>query len=188
MAITVGFSCGLIGRFHSPVSPSLLPVNTRAPLKCTLHSFMLNSILHPASANFLVDISDKCESPGTMCASVNASGSHEISRLHVCVYWMLLPLGSVILSGDSVGLLLTTGAPCNRKCPVAPESDMDYCTAPCTLVRCNLGAVFGRCCRLCAAPLLSTVIMVASYIYLVENLLLIHTVTSSLSSSASMEK
>ena len=26
------FSCGLIGRFHSPVALSLLPVNTRAPL------------------------------------------------------------------------------------------------------------------------------------------------------------
>ena len=26
------FSCGLIGRFHSPVALSLLPFNTRAPL------------------------------------------------------------------------------------------------------------------------------------------------------------
>ena len=123
-----------------------------------------------------------------MCASVNASESHRISRLHVCFDWMLLTLGSVILSGDSVGLLLTTGAPCNRKCPVAPESDMAYCTAPCTHVGCKLGAVFGRCCRLCAAPSLSTVVMVASYIFLVEHLLLIHTVTSSSSSSASMAK
>ena len=138
---------------------------------------MSNSTLHPASAKCLVDISDDCESPGTMCASVNASGNHGISRLHVCVDWMLLPLGSVILSGDSVGLLLNTRAPCNRKCPVAPESDMAYCTAPCTLVGCKLGALFGCCCRLCAAPLLSTVVMVSPYIYLVENFLLIHTVT-----------
>ena len=149
---------------------------------------MSNSSLHPASANFLVDISDKCESPGTMCASVNASGSHGISRLHVCVDWMLLPLGSVLLSGDDVGLLLTTGDPCNIKCPVAPESDMAYCTAPCNLVGCKLGAVFGRCCRLCAAPLLSTVVMVASSILLVEHLLIIHTVTSSSFSSAGMAK
>ena len=149
---------------------------------------MSNSTLHPASANFLVDISDECESPGTMCASVNASGSHGIYRLHVCVDCMLLPLGCVILSGDSVGLLLTTGAPCNRKFHVAPESDMAYCTVPCTLVGCEIGAVFGRCCRLCAAPLLSTMVMVESFIYLVEHLLLIHTVTSSSSSSASMAK
>ena len=140
---------------------------------------MSNSTLHPTSANFLVDISDKCESPDKMCASVNASGSHGISRLHVCVDWMPLPLGSVILSGDSVGLLLTTGAPCNRKCHVAPESDMAYCAAPCNLVGCKLGAVFGCCCMLCAAPLLSIVVMVASTIYLVEHLLLIHTVKSS---------
>ena len=139
---------------------------------------MSNSTLNPASANFLVDIIDKCESPGTMCASVNASGSHGISRLHVCVDWILLPLGSLILSGDSVGLLLTNGAPCNRKFPVAPEYDMAYCTAPCTLVGCKLGAVFGRCCRLCEAPLLYTMVMVASSISLVEHLLLIHTVTS----------
>ena len=149
---------------------------------------MSNSTLHPASANFLVGISDECESPGKMCDSVNASGSHGISRLHVCVDWNILPLGSVRLSGDSVGLLLTTGAPCNRKCPVATESDMAYCTAPCTLVGCKLGVVFGLCCRLCAAPLLSTVFMVASYISLVEHLLLIHTVTSLSSSSASMAK
>ena len=149
---------------------------------------MSNNTLHPASANFLVDISDECESPGTMCASVNASGSHGISRLHVCVYCMLLPLGSVILSRDDVGLLLTTGAPCNRKCQVAPESEMAYCTAPCNLVGCKLGAVFGSSCRLCASPLLSTVVMVASSIFLVENLLLIHTVTLSSSSSASMAK
>ena len=76
MAITVGFFRGLIVRFHSPVASSILPVNTRAPLQCTLHSFISNRTLHPASANFLVDISDKCESPGTMCASINASGSH----------------------------------------------------------------------------------------------------------------
>ena len=90
---------------------------------------------------------------------------------------MLFPLGSVILSGDAVGLLLTTGDPCNIKCPVAPESDMAYCTETCTLVGCKLGAVFGRCCRLCEAPLLLTVVMVASSISLVEHLLLIHTVT-----------
>ena len=154
MEIAVVFSCGLIGKFHSPVNLSLLSVNNRAPLYYTLNLFMSNSTLHSASANFLVDISDECESPGTICASVNSSGSHGISRLHVCVDWILLPFGGLILSGDSVGLLLTTGAPCNRKCHVAPESDMAYCTAPFTLVRCKLGAVFGRYCRLCAAPLI----------------------------------
>ena len=149
---------------------------------------MSNSTLHPASANFLADISYECESPGTMCASVNAYRSHGISRLHVCVDWMLFPLGSVILSGGSVGLLLTTGAPCKRKCHVAPESDMACCITCCTLVGCKLGAVFGCFCKLCAPPLLSTVVMVASSISLVEHLLLIHTVTSSSSSSTSMAK
>ena len=87
---------------------------------------------------------------------------------------MLLTLGSVILSGDGVGFLLTTGAPCNRKCPVAPESEMAYCTAPCNLVGCKIGAAFGSSCRLCASPLLSTVVIVASSISLVEHLLIIH--------------
>ena len=119
---------------------------------------MSNNTLHPASANFLMEISDECESPGIMCSLVNASGSQGISILHVWVDWMLFSSGSVILSGDDVGLLLTTGAPCNRKCPVAPESEMTYCTAPCNLVGCKIGVAFGSSCRLCASPLLYTVV------------------------------
>ena len=87
---------------------------------------MSNITLHPESVNFLVDMRDEWERPGTICASVTVLGSHGMSKLHVCVDCIIFPLGSVIFNGDDVNFLLTTGAPCTRKCPVAPESEMAY--------------------------------------------------------------
>ena len=77
--------------------------------------------LHPASQNFLVEMRDACARPGTICASVICSGSHGISRLHVWVDLMILPLGSVMAIGLVAGLMFTDGAPAIRKWPVAPE-------------------------------------------------------------------
>ena len=87
---------------------------------------MSNITLHPESVNFLVDMRDEWERPGTIFASVTVFGSHGMSKLHVCVYFIIFPLGSVIFNGDDVNFLLTTGSPCTRKCPVAPESEMAY--------------------------------------------------------------
>ena len=72
-----------------------------------------------------MDIKLAHASPGTMCASVMASGSHVISRLHSCVDSMMPPCGSMILSGFLVGLTLMTGAPGTAKVPVAPASDIN---------------------------------------------------------------
>jgi len=71
--------------------------------------------LHPASQNFLAEMSDECCRPGTMCASVTLVGSHGMFRLHVCVDSMKLPSGNLILSGFTTGCLLMTGAPCTKK-------------------------------------------------------------------------
>ena len=87
---------------------------------------MSNVTLHPESVNFLVDMRDEWERPGTICDSVTVFGSHRISKLHVCVDCIIFPLGSVISNEDDVKFLLTKGAPCTRKCPVAPESGMAY--------------------------------------------------------------
>ena len=46
---------------------------------------------------FLVEINDVCANPGTICASVTWFGSHGMSKLHVCVYVMLLPFGIVMM-------------------------------------------------------------------------------------------
>lgn len=87
---------------------------------------MSNVILQPASQNFLVATRDECANPGTMCASVMASGSHGISRLHVCVDLIMDPSGNLMESGEFVGLSFLTAAPFTRKCAVAPESKMAY--------------------------------------------------------------
>ena len=87
---------------------------------------MSNVTLHPESVNSLVDKRDEWERPSAICASVTVFGSHRMSKLHLFVDCIIFPLGSVILNGDDVNFLLTIGAPCNRKCSVAPESDMAY--------------------------------------------------------------
>ena len=92
-------------------------------------SSMSNVTLHPKSVNFLVDMRDEWERPGTICASVTVFGIHGISKLHVCVDCIIFPLGSVLFNGDAVDFLLTTGAPFTRKFPVAPEYEMAYWTS-----------------------------------------------------------
>ena len=87
---------------------------------------MSNVTLHPESVNSLVDKRDEWERPSAICASVTVFGSHRMSKLHVYVDCINFPSGSVIFNGDNDNFLLTTGAPCTRKCPVAPESEMAY--------------------------------------------------------------
>ena len=65
-----------------------------------------------------------CARPGTIWAAVMLAGIHGISRLHVCVEFIMLPSGRVILIGVSVGSTLMTGALGRQKCPVVPESEM----------------------------------------------------------------
>ena len=84
---------------------------------------MSKTTLHPASQNLRVDIREECDNPGTMWASVTVSGSHGMSRLHVCVDFIVLPFGSVMVIGLVAFCILVAGAPSIRKCAVAPESD-----------------------------------------------------------------
>ena len=116
---------------------------------------MSNTTLHPASQNFLVEISDACASPGTMWASVISSGNQGMSRLHVWVDLMVLPLGSVMVIGFVAIALLVTGAFSTRKWPVAPESEMACLTA--RTRRCGLKMVteYGSCFRLFACTIVA---------------------------------
>ena len=111
---------------------------------------MSNTTLHPASQNFLVEISDACASPGTMWASVISSGNQGMSRLHVWVDLMVLPLGSVMVIGFVAIALLVTGAFSTRKCPVAPESEMACLTDRVTRAGSNMVAACGKLLRLLA--------------------------------------
>ena len=71
-------------------------------------------MVHPASQNFRVLINDECDKPGPICASVICASSHGISRLHVCVDCIRLPLGNKMLIGFFSGTTFTAGAPATK--------------------------------------------------------------------------
>ena len=112
------------------------------------HSSSSKLTLQPASQNFLVKISDACDNPGTMCASVILFGNHGMSRLHVCVERIFSLLGSRIWMGFVAIFLLTMGAPSIRKWPVAPESEMAYSTAFVRRCVSNIMSARGEACKL----------------------------------------
>jgi hypothetical protein len=51
-----------------------------------------------------------------------------MSRLHVWVERMMLPLGRVMVIGLLAGCLLINGTPSITKCPVVPESKIAHAT------------------------------------------------------------
>ena len=73
-----------------------------------------------------------------------------MSRLHVCVDWIIFPFGNVIFNGEVVNFLLTKGAPCTRKFPVAPESETAYCIASLNLDGWKIRIAVGSLARLLA--------------------------------------
>ena len=112
------------------------------------HSSSSKLTLQPASQNFLVEISDVCDNPGTMCASVISLGNHGMSRLHVWVERIFSLLGSRIWMGFVAIFLLTMGAPSIRKWPVAPESEMAYSIALVSRRVSNIMSDCGEACKL----------------------------------------
>ena len=72
----------------------------------------------------LIEIKLAHASPGTMCASVMACGSHGIFRLHSCVDSIMPTWGNVIFNGFLVSLPLTTGATGTTKVHVASASNI----------------------------------------------------------------
>ena len=78
--------------------------------------------LHPASHNILMDISDVCVRPGTICASFASLGSHGMSSVQVCVDVRQSPSCRFILSGCRAIFMFVTGVSGKTKRPVAPAS------------------------------------------------------------------
>ena len=78
--------------------------------------------LHPVSHNILMNISDVCARPGTMCASFASFGSHGMSSVQVCVDVRQSPSGRFILSGCRAIFMFVTSVPGKTKWPVAPAS------------------------------------------------------------------
>ena len=62
----VGVMAGLIGICHSCVLGSLSPTRTNVLSLYNRHSFSLKMTLYSATQNFLVEMRDECDKPGTM--------------------------------------------------------------------------------------------------------------------------
>ena len=92
------------------------------------HLSSLKATRYPTAQNFLVEMRDAWVRPGTMCALVTWCGSHGILRLQVCVNWIVPSLGNVLVIGLAAFILFTTGTPLTGKCPLAPGSEMVWCT------------------------------------------------------------
>ena len=75
----------MIGNIHSPVFLSLYPMRRIFPWDWNLHVVWSQMTVHSLSQNCLMEMSDECSSPGTMCASVSLLDIHGMSNLHVCV-------------------------------------------------------------------------------------------------------
>ena len=73
-----------------------------------------------------------------------------MSRLHVCVDFVILPFGSEMLIGFLATCKFVTDAPSTRKWPVGPGSEMAYSTALIILGVLKIISAFLICMRLLA--------------------------------------
>ncbi len=117
-----GGCAGRNGRRHRLEMVSLPPSSISVGPSKMRHRAASKMTEYPASQNFAVDRSDACARPGTMCAWVAVGRSQGMSTLHVCVDFICLPSGSVMVSGCAATCLLMTCAPSAMKWLVAPES------------------------------------------------------------------
>ena len=105
-----GLSTGAMGSIHRPVLPFLVPLRTRFWRKYTRHSSLSKMTRQPASQNLLIEMSDECANPGTICASVISAGSQGMSRFHSWVDLIVCPLGHVMRMGFCVDRTFVMGA------------------------------------------------------------------------------
>ena len=69
-----------IGKIHSPPGPISFPVSTNASLYHTSHILSLKMTTHPPLHNFLIDIMEEWNNPGTMCASLSSFDRYGILK------------------------------------------------------------------------------------------------------------
>ena len=125
---------GTSGIIHKPVCVHFLHFIVGLPLICISQDMSLITTLHPALQSFTTDTNECDANPGTMWASLALGGSCGSAIFAVWLDWMVVPLGSLICSGFSAGLLSVTGAAERRKWLDAPESRMAHLILSCVLV------------------------------------------------------
>ena len=85
--------------------------------------------MHSVPHRTLVDTSEDCTKPGTMCAILASSGSQGIDNFQVCVDRIFLPPGRFITKGFVACDMLVTGVPQSTNFPVMPTSTIAMLTA-----------------------------------------------------------
>ena len=97
----VGVLVGVIGRRHKLVPGSRSPCRTRRLLCHMEQDLSLKVVVHPSLQSVLMEMSDECMRPGTMCTWVAAGERPGMCRLHVWVDLRMAPLGRVTEIGLS---------------------------------------------------------------------------------------
>ena len=130
-----------IGSTHKSVVGSLKPVEIVLPLFFTSHFSLSKVTVHPALQRSQMPMRDAMVNNGTMCP-VKTVGRPWMLMSHMCVEYIFLPSGKLIVRGVLVTRLLSTGAPSMMKIDVAPVSTMAWLVANVKALRyCGIGAL-----------------------------------------------
>ena len=76
--------------------------------------------MQPASNSTLMENSNVCENPDTICAFLSMGRRYGVLSLHLWVDAILSPSDRVNITGRFDFLMFITGVPGNTKCDVAP--------------------------------------------------------------------
>ena len=129
-----------MGRVHRSVDGSFFPRKITFPLYHTLHFFLVNNTLHPASHKTLIPINNAMDSLGTTCPT-STFGSPGIIMSHVCVDITFVPSGRLMVSGCTARRKFLHGVPSMMKIEVAPVSAIACNAAMAIALRyCGFGA------------------------------------------------
>ena len=96
---------GVIGSVHRSVAGSLKPRRINLLLYNTSQCLSQNVTLHPALHSTLMPISEAISSCGTIWP-VSIAGSPGICMSHICVDFIFVPSGRLIVSGLNATRLL----------------------------------------------------------------------------------
>ncbi len=139
----------LMGSVHRSVDGSFFPHKIMFPLYHTLHLFLVNNTLHPASHRTLIPINHAIVNLGTTCPT-STFGRPGIVMSHVCVDFTFVPSGRLMVSGRMAGHMFLHSVPSMMKIEVAPVSAIACEAAMAIALRyCGFGTP-NNCCTVAA--------------------------------------
>ena len=123
-----------IGSVHKSVVGSLKTVKIFLPLYFMSHFSLSKVTVHPALQRGQMPMRDAIVNDGTMCP-VKTVGRPGMWMSFMCVEYIFLPSGKLIVRGVRVTCLLSTCAPSMMKINVAPVSAMAWLVANVKVLR-----------------------------------------------------